>query len=592
MAYFKDQFSKDAVLISCVQASKEFLNKKVVLTGWVEARRDHGHFIFLDVKDSSGLLQVFLDLDTFKGFKISDQSVLAVEGILQKRPQGTENKKISTGLFELRVEKYKILSLATTLPVDPYEENASDLLKLKYRYLFLRNSKLQNYLRVRHQITDIIRGVLKEDRFVECETPILYRTTPEGARDYLVPSRVHQGQFYSLVQSPQILKQLLMVGGLERYFQFARCFRDEDLRSNRQPEFTQLDLEMSFVDVDDVLDLNEKIVHALWTKVKGGPPPLIHRMTYKEALSSYGSEQPDLRIPLKLHTLSPSFIEKCGVEIFQQMISKGGVVKSLTLPASSVWSRSALDKLTKEVRKKGSRGLIYLAQEGSQINSSLKFSDEILKSLYQEAQGVDKGLVLVIAGDETIVNHCFSFLIHHCAEKQSLMDTSQDQFLWVTDFPMFMKEKGKMNSVHHPFTAPNVDWNEIDFKNITNEFMDWTSKSYDLVCNGQELAGGSIRNERADVQDLIFQILGLAPQQREDQFGFFLQALKYGTPPHGGIAWGLDRLVMILTGTSDIRDVMSFPKTLQAVCAMSDAPSVVSEERLSELGIYLKERIE
>ena len=594
MAYFKDQFSKDATLISCFEASKEFLNKRVVITGWVEARRDHGHFIFLDLKDSSGLIQVFLDLDTFKDFKISDQSVLAVEGILQKRPEGTENKKIQTGLFELQVEKYKILSHAETPHVNPYEENANDLLKLKYRYLFLRNPKLQKNLRVRHQITDIIRRMLKKEKFVECETPILYRTTPEGARDYLVPSRVHQGQFYSLVQSPQILKQLLMVGGMERYFQIARCFRDEDLRSNRQPEFTQLDLEMSFVDVDDVLDLNDKLIQTLWAEVKGISVPSIRRMTYKEAMASYGSDQPDLRIPLKLHTLSPSIIEKLGIEIFCQALSKKGVVKSLALPASSVWSRSALDKLTKEVRKKGSQGLIYLIQEGSKINSSLKLSNEVLNSLYKETQGLSDGLVLLIAGDESIVNSCFSFIINHCAEKQSLVDTSKDQFLWVTEFPMFMKEGGKLNSVHHPFTAPLVDWSQVDFQNLdlSDEFINWTSKSYDLICNGQELAGGSIRNERADVQDFIFQILGLNSKQKEEQFGFFLQALKYGTPPHGGIAWGLDRLVMILTGTSDIRDVMSFPKTLQASCAMSDAPSMVSEDRLSELGIYLKERIE
>ena len=593
MAHFKDQFSKDAVRISCGEVSKKFLNKKVWIAGWVEARRDHGHFIFLDLKDSSGFVQIFLDLDTFKHFKISDQSVLAVEGILQKRPQGTENEKIPTGLFELRVEKYKILSSAENLPVSPYEENVSDLLKLKYRYLFLRNPKLQNYLRIRQQITDIIRRVLKEEKFVECETPILYRTTPEGARDYLVPSRVHQGQFYSLVQSPQILKQLLMVGGMERYFQIARCFRDEDLRSNRQPEFTQLDLEMSFVDVDDILDLNEKLIQALWKEIKGVSPS-IKKMTYKESMTLYGSDQPDLRIPLQLHTMSESAVQKLGIEIFKKSLSQGGVVKSLALPASSLWSRSALDKLTKEVRKRGSQGLMYLVQEGSSIRSSLKLDEKVLKNIYKETKGVPDGLVLVIAGDESIVNACFSFLINYCAEKQSLINSSKDQLLWITDFPLFMEEDGKINSVHHPFTAPSIDWNQVDLKQIisSKEFMNWTSKSYDLICNGQEIGGGSIRNEKSDVQDFIFQILGLTEKQKEDQFGFFLQALKYGTPPHGGIAWGMDRLVMILTDTSDIRDVMSFPKTLQATCAMSEAPSSVSEERLSELGISLKEGIE
>ena len=592
MAYFKDRFSKNAHLISCAEASKEFLKKQVVVNGWVEARRDHGHFIFLDIKDSTGIVQVFLDLEKFKDFKISDQSVISIEGVLQKRPQGTENKKIATGLFEIKVESYQILSNAQTLPVSPYEEKASDLLKLKYRYLFLRNSKLQGYLRLRHQITDIIRRILTKEKFVECETPILYRTTPEGARDYLVPSRVHLGHFYSLVQSPQILKQLLMVGGMERYFQVARCFRDEDLRSNRQPEFTQLDLEMSFVDTDDVLDLNEKIIKTLWKEIKGESVS-IERITYDKAMSLYGSDQPDLRIPLKLHTFEKSFIEKCGIEIFQQVVSKGGVVKSLSLPPSDIWNRSSIDKITKEVKKRGSRGMVYLIPDGSQIKSSLKLSDDVLKSLYQEAQG-KKGLTLIIAGDESIVNAGFSFLIQYCAEKQSLVDTSKDRLLWVTDFPMFTKEEGKVNTLHHPFTSPQVDWDQIDFKTISksDEFMKWKSKSYDLVCNGQEVAGGSIRNERSDVQDLIFELLGLTEQQKKEQFGFFIEALKYGTPPHGGIAWGLDRLVMILTGTSDIRDVMSFPKTLQASCAMSDAPSVVSEERLAELGISLKERLE
>ena len=591
MKHFLEEFSKNSKKVSCSQIDDSLLGQSVVVAGWVQSQRDHGHFAFLDLKDHTGVLQIFLDLDLLKKFKISLQSVIAVKGTLLKRPKGTENKKIITGLFELKVEEVQILSSADVLPVDPEDEKTRDSLKLKYRYLFLRSEKLQKYLKLRDEVVHTVRRILKQEGFLECETPILYKTTPEGARDYLVPSRLHQGQFYSLVQSPQILKQLLMIGGVWKYFQMARCFRDEDLRSDRQPEFTQIDLEMSFVDIADVLELNEKIIRALWKDVE------IEKLSYQEAMESYGSDQPDLRIPLKLKALED--VEDLGIEIFNKVLKNKGRIKSLALTSSECWNRSALDKLTKEIRNLGSRGLIYIKDEGEKFNSSLSFSQNILKKLYQKAGGLSKGLVFIIAGQESLVNACFSFLISYASKKMSLIDQSKDRFVWITNFPLFALEEGKALSMHHPFTMPeDQNLSPSDFvEKLENsigkpeEISKWKSKAYDLVCNGQELAGGSIRIHNPKIQNIIFKILGLNDEKIQNQFGFFIEALKYGTPPHGGMAWGLDRLVMILSGTEDIRDVVAFPKTLQAVCLMSQAPSMVDEARLRELGLSLKQRL-
>ena len=591
MKYFLEEFSNNSKKFLCSQVDENLLNQSLVVAGWVQNQRDHGHFAFLDLKDHTGVLQIFLDLDLLKKFKISLHSVLAVKGVLLKRPEGTENKKLKTGLFELRVEEVQVLSPSDVLPVDPEDEKVRDSLKLKYRYLFLRSEKLQKYLKLRDEVVHTVRQTLRKEGFLECETPILYKTTPEGARDYLVPSRIHQGHFYSLVQSPQILKQLLMIGGVWKYFQVARCFRDEDLRSDRQPEFTQIDLEMSFVDIADVLELNEKIISALWKNVE------VEKLSYQDSMEYYGSDQPDLRIPLKLKPLED--VEDLGIEIFNKTLKNKGRIKSLALPPSECWNRSALDKLTKEIKSLGSRGLIYIKDEGSSFNSSLSFSQDILKKLYQKAKGLPKGLVLIIAGEESLVNTCFSFLISYTARKMSLVDSSKDKFVWITNFPLFALEEGNVMSMHHPFTMPDdkgLSSSELieKLKNSmgnTDEISRWTSKAYDLVCNGQEVAGGSIRIHNPEMQNIIFKILGLSDQKIQNQFGFFIEALKYGTPPHGGIAWGLDRLVMILSGTEDIRDVIPFPKTLQAACLMSQAPSVVDEARLRELGLSLKKRL-
>ncbi len=587
MGYFLEEFSNNSKKVLCSQIDESLLNCSVTAAGWVQNQRNHGRFAFLDLKDHTGILQVFLDLDLLKKNKISLHSVIAVKGVLLKRPKGTENKKLKTGLFELRVEALKVLSPADILPVDPEDEKIKDSLKLKYRYLFLRSEKLQKYLKIRDEAVYAVRQTLKKEGFLECETPILYRATPEGARDYLVPSRIHPGNFYSLAQSPQILKQLLMVGGVWKYFQMARCFRDEDLRSDRQPEFTQIDLEMSFVDSADVLELNEKIIRTLWKSAE------ITKLSYKESVEHYGTDQPDLRIPLKLRSLEN--IQDLGIEIFNKTLKNKGRIKSLALPPSECWNRSALDKLTKEVKALGSRGLIYIQEEGGSFKSSLSLSQDVLKKLYQKAQGLPKGLVFIIAGEESLVNTCFAFLIPYTARRMSLSDSSKDKFVWITGFPLFAVEKGRPVSMHHPFTMPEGNFSSLklieELKNCIGDpekAVQWTSKAYDLVCNGQELAGGSIRIHHPQIQKMIFKILGLSDEKIQSQFGFFIEALKYGTPPHGGIAWGLDRLVMILSGTEDIRDVIAFPKTLQAVCLMSQAPSMVDELRLRELGLSLK----
>lgn len=587
----------------CKDINTSLAGQEVCLMGWIQGQRDHGHFRFYDLRDTTGVVQIFLQEKDFQDLKINTQSTVAVRGLLQKRPAGTQNAKLASGAFELRVEDIKIFSQAETLPIDPEDETVRSSLKLKYRYLSLRSEKLQGILKTRDAISKVIRKELHKKDFTEIETPILYKTTPEGARDYLVPSRIHRGHFYSLVQSPQILKQLLMVGGVDRYFQIARCFRDEDLRSDRQPEFTQVDLEMSFVDVRNVIELNESLIKALMKEIKGITINDIPSISYDDALEFYGSDKPDLRNPLKLKSLD-YLAENTEIRIFKDVVQNKGHIKSLALPAYDKWTRSSLDKLTKEVKNLKAKGLIYLWDQGDRIQSSLGISEAELQKLYKEAEGQSKGMVFIIADQETCLNTAMSYLISTCGEKLNLIQKEDFKFLWIRDFPLFQLEDGQILSTHHPFTAPKQDFQsqkeEEEFIALIEscvsdseklKTLNLKSKGYDLVCNGQELGGGSIRIHQPRIQHAIFKVLGMSEADIQDQFGFLIEALKYGAPPHGGMAWGMDRLVMLLTGTDDIRDVIAFPKTLQAGCLMSQAPSIISEQRLSDLGISVKKSL-
>ena len=585
MPAFLEHFSKGFQKISSHDVAEKWVGKKIAVFGWVQNQRDHGRFLFFDLKDHAGLVQVFLA----EPEKFSNHSVIAVCGVLKKRPEGAENPKAANGLFEISAEKIKILSHAEPLPSQ--DQNAGEEVQLKYRYLALRSPALQENLKLRARVSSIVRSFLEKENFLEVETPVLYKTTPEGARDYLVPSRLHKGKFYCLVQSPQILKQLLMVGGAHRYFQFAKCFRDEDSRSDRQPEFTQIDMEMSFSGMDEVMQLSEDMVRDLWKKIKNQEIPQIPSLSCEKALELYGTDKPDLRIPLQLKSLSSKKLLD-EILIFKKALQKGGLIKSLFTPSSEVFTRGFLDSLTKKVQALGAAGLIYLKtkSEGGEMASSLPLDQKILKELFKDCAEGDEGCVFIIAGAKNIVNTCFSFLIPFLADKLSLIDKKQDAFLWVKDFPLVVKEEGGLAPVHHPFTAPEDSFDDSGGAQKLKDpefLLGLKSKAYDLVCNGAEIAGGSIRNHNWKVQEALFQAMNLS----KSSFEFFLEALKYGAPPHGGIAWGLDRLIMTLSGTDNIRDVTAFPKTLKSSCLMSGAPSLISEDRLLELGLSLKKGV-
>lgn len=576
---------------TCGSIRAEHDGKTIVLMGWVNNRRDHGGLVFVDLRDRDGLVQIVLDPNKEKtsvAKKLRSEFVIAVEGIVRKRPSGMVNSKMKTGEIEVEVVECQILSEAETPPFVIDDPKVSEAVRLKYRYLALRSSRLQECLRMRHEITKVVRDFLSEEGFWEVETPILYKSTPEGARDYLVPSRVNQGLFYALPQSPQTLKQLLMVGGTDRYFQIARCFRDEDLRADRQPEFSQIDLEMSFVDEDDVRALNEKLLRTIWKKVKGVDVGEIPQLDYQEAMESYGSDKPDLRNPMKIIDCS-ELVQDSGFKVFDSCIASGGVVRGLGLEVEDNISRSQIDKWMKLVKAEGAGGIVWIKKEGSEYQSPVnKFlSQETLGKIYNKVCPKGFGTVLLISDTKTVVSKSLGLLRNVLGEQFNLIDTSKDVFCWVVNFPLLDyddKEK-RWVACHHPFTMSKDDHVEWLKKGDSAQLGKIQAKAYDLVCNGNELAGGSIRIHNQDVQSAMFRALGLTDEQAKYKFGYFIEALTYGTPPHGGIAWGLDRLVMILAGTDAIRDVIAFPKTAKAQCLMSDTPSEVDRHQLLELGI-------
>lgn len=582
----------------CGSLRKEHVGQNVVLMGWVNSRRDHGGLVFIDLRDRDGYVQIVLNPaqeSTQCAHQLRGEYVVALQGVVRARPEGMTNAKLATGEIEVEVTRCEILSEANTPPFQTDDPKVSETLRLKYRYLDLRSPRLQSHLIMRHKAIQIVRNYLANEGFLEIETPILYKSTPEGARDYLVPSRVNQGSFYALPQSPQTLKQLCMIGGLDRYYQIARCFRDEDLRADRQPEFSQIDMELSFIDQDDIMELNEGLLKTIWKETLGVTVTEIPRLTYFEVMNRFGSDKPDLRNPLELKDIG-KIAQGHGFKVFDDVVARGGAIKALAVPQASLFSRSRIDKLTETAKQMGAKGLVWIKDENGTLTSSVSkfFSPEVLKSMYQEGGGQPGGAMFIVADDFDSTFAALSMLRNELGRELKLIDEKVFKFLWVIDFPLleYDTDNKRWAARHHPFTMPQDHQLEIMVKRDEKQYPTLLAKAYDLVCNGYELAGGSIRIHRREVQAAMFEALGLSEAETKLKFGFFIEALSYGTPPHGGIAWGVDRLAMLLCGTDAIRDVMAFPKTSKATDLMAEAPSVVAREQLLELGIRLAPHLE
>lgn len=574
----------------CGEINSQFESKKVLLNGWIKSLRDHGHILFIDLCDESGKVQIHCDKKSIDYEHLSYDSIICVKGVVKKRPSDMQNKKLKTGEVEVLAEEIHLLSKAKALPFrsgDKVNENLS----LKYRYLdFRRRDQLKENLKIRHQVLQIIREELSKQNFCEIETPILYKSTPEGARDYLVPSRKQRGCFYALPQSPQTLKQLLMLSSFEKYFQIAKCFRDEDLRSNRQPEFTQLDLEMSFVGEKDIMSLTEGLIKKIWKKIKQEDVFKFEKISYQDSILRFGEDKPDLRNPLELKEIPLKWITANEIKVLKPALNEACTAKALFVPKMNL-SRSRADGLQKTVQSMGGQGVLWIQNNNDEWKSPIKKQVQLdtLKELYELGGGLKEGVCFLLAGDKDLVNTILSGLIRLFGKEENLIDNSHSKFAWITDFPYFHfdSEIKKWTALHHPFTLPQKEHISILEKGDVKDLSHIQARSYDLVCNGHELAGGSLRIFTASLQEKIFSILGLTKKEIQDQFGFFLEALSYGAPPHGGIAWGLERLIMLLTDSENIRDVMAFPKSTSGNCLMSESPSSIPSENLIELGISI-----
>lgn len=566
------------------------VGENVELYGWASKVRNLGGLIFIDLRDRSGKVQLVINPDNNcyeEASKVRNEYVLKVNGIIEERQ--SKNLNIATGEIEVNVSSLEILNEAVTPVFELDKDDALEDTRLKYRYLDLRRDNIKNNLITRHKITMAARKFLSDNGFIEVETPILSKSTPEGARDYLVPSRVNKGSFYALPQSPQIYKQLLMIGGVEKYFQIARCFRDEDLRADRQPEFTQIDMEMSFVNEEDIMDNTEKLFQTIFKEVKGYDIKLpLMRMKYDDAINYYGSDKPDLRFDMKINDVTSVF-SKCDFELFKRELEDNGIINAIVVKnAADKYSRKDIDKLTDFVKTYKSNGLFFLKYNNSEFTGSIAkiLTDEVKEELIKNLCLEENDLIFVIAGKKLITKTSLGALRCKLARDLDLIKKSDYKFLWVTDFPSFewSEEENRFVACHHPFTAPKDE----DIDKLLTDKEHCYSKAYDIVCNGYEAGGGSIRIHNADVQEKMFEALELTKEDIEEKFGFFVNAFKYGTPPHGGLAIGLERLTMLLCETDNIKDVIAFPKTSSASCLMSEAPNTVSKKQLEELNIMVK----
>lgn len=576
----------------CGVLNKNNIGEEVSLNGWVAKQRSLGSLIFVDLRDKTGIVQiVFDDSIPQEIFDVADrlrsEFVIGLTGVVRER--SSKNPDLATGEIEVVAKDLILYSESETPPIYVKDDDNVDYnLRMKYRYLELRKNKMQRILKMRHDITNVTRQYFYGEGFTEVETPNLIKSTPEGARDYLVPSRVNPGMFYALPQSPQLFKQLLMVSGLDRYIQIARCFRDEDLRSDRQPEFTQIDLEMSFVDMDDVLAIQEGYLKKLFHDIKGVDIKLpLRRMSYQDAMERFGSDKPDLRFGFELKDIS-ELVKGTEFQVFSNALSSGGSVRGICIDnASDKFSRKDIDKLTENAKHYGAKGLVWIRIEADEIKSSVNkfFSQEELAEIAKAFDAKANDLILIAADKNKVVFDTLGFLRRHVADILGLLDDSKYELLWVTDFPMFEKDEdtGALKPMHHPFTHPKTD--EIPM--LDEDPSKVNAYAYDIVINGYEAGGGSIRIHEADLQNKMFKILGLSEEDCQQKFGFLMDAFKYGAPPHGGIAYGLDRLVMLLTEDLDIRDVVAFPKNQKAQCLLSGAPAEVDCEQLKELSIAI-----
>lgn len=576
----------------CAELSNEQIGESVTLMGWVNKRRNLGSLIFVDLRDRTGLIQLLFDENNIgeEGFRkaetIRNEFVLAVRGLVQQR-DGAFNENLKTGQIEIKVLELKILTESETPPFQIEDEiNTKDELRLKYRYLDLRRPSIQNNIIFRSRVAACIRDFMNREGFLDIETPMLTKSTPEGARDYLVPSRINRGKFYALPQSPQIFKQLLMCAGYDRYYQIVKCFRDEDLRADRQPEFTQVDMEMSFVDAEDVMDLNERLIAYVFKETLGVEVTLpIPRMSYQEAMDRFGSDKPDTRFGLELKDIT-EVVKDCGFGVFTGAVENGGSVRGINYKGHADMPRKKIDALVEFIKTYGGKGLAYLAinEDGTYKSSFAKFmTEEEIKNIIEEMEAEPGDIMFFAADKNSVVFTTLGALRIELAEQAGMIDHDRFEFLWITDFPLFeySEEQERWVAMHHPFTMPM----EEDIKLLDTEPYNARANAYDIVLNGVELGGGSVRIHDPEIQEKMFKALGFSSEDANERFGFLLEAFKYGVPPHAGLAYGFDRMIMLMTGCESIRDVIAFPKVKDASCLMTEAPSSVEKKQLEELGI-------